>query len=275
MTIREIYTLLDRFAPFNLALGWDNCGLQVGDWDAPVGRVLVALDATHEVMDEAARLGAGLILTHHPLLFAGAKQLTPSHPAYEAIRRGIGVVSLHTNYDLAPGGVNWQLARALGLEELKPLPQLGVEPLPGVMGSLPSPMTPGEFAAHGGRVLGMGVRYNAGPGPDGSRVLRRVAVCGGAGADALGAAAAGGCDALLTGEVKHHQYLEAEGLGLTLLDGGHYATERVALRGLADYLEQVAPQLEVTLSTAYDGQVVGSHPAHEENRPLQHADIRK
>ncbi len=120
-TLLDIYNTIDQMAPFVTQLDWDNSGLQWGDWNAPVTRVLLALDLTLAVLEEADALGAGLIITHHPAFFTPVKRLCGEDLAYKAIRKGIGVIAAHTNWDAAAKGVNEVLAERLGLQGRTPL----------------------------------------------------------------------------------------------------------------------------------------------------------
>lgn len=252
-TVQNVVDAIGALAPWSLALSWDNSGLQAGDPAAPVARALVALDATKPVIQEAKERGAQLVVTHHPLLFHPCSSLTPDHPAFWAVREGIAVVSAHTNYDLVPGGVSHQLAAALGMTGVEPLPSSpGEEPVCGVWGELPQELAPGQLAQALTRILGVTPRRNPL-----ERPIRRLGLCGGAGADGLAAAQAVGCQAFLTGEVKHHQFLQAQAMGMVLLDGSHYATEALALPALAQALHRALPELEVLLAGSYQGEILG------------------
>src|SRR5699024_9319669 len=114
----------------------------------------------------------------------------------------------------------------------------------GRIGTVPRAVSPAEFAAAAAERLGAPVRYNRG-----GRIIRRVAVLGGAGGDLIGEAAAIGADALVTGEAKHHEYLDAARLGIPLFDGTHYATERVVLAPLAERLSAAFPEVEFLLGS--------------------------
>lgn len=252
MTVRDIYEVIDRLAPFSLAMEWDNCGLQVGDWRSDVDKILVALDATPSVISEAAEKGCQLVVTHHPLLFNPVRQIVASSPAYLAVRSGLSVISAHTNYDLAPQGVNTQLAAAVGLTDLTLLPTVGNEPAIGLVGTLPQPMTASEFGRHLAKVLGVTPRYNPL-----EKTITRVALCGGSGGDQVAAGQAAGCDAFLTGEARHHEFLAAHAMGVVMFDGTHYATEALAMPYMADYLRDNCPGVYVEMATAYDGAVLG------------------
>lgn len=234
--IRDIVDYIDRFAPFDTAESWDNSGLLIGSPDLPVTRVVAALDATGEVLRHAARTGAELVVTHHPVIFRPLRAVTPGTPVWEAVRAGVSVLCAHTNLDAAAGGVNDLLAQALGLGEIAPLEGEGVL---GRMGVLKAPLQPGDFAAYVKEKLCCGgLRYVPGKLP-----VRRVGLCSGSGASFLPAAAAAGADAFVTGDVKHDQLLTAAALGVTLIDAGHFATERVVVPELARRLQERFPGL--------------------------------
>lgn len=256
-TVSDVARAVDAIAPFGTQLDWDNSGLLVGDPAGEVTRVLVALDATPEVIEEAAGLEAQAIVTHHPVIFRGVKRLLAGDPPYEAAARGIAVVSAHTCYDMAEGGVNHALAAALGLRDCCPLweehPGDPAGRTLGLAGELPCPMSREELAAWVEEALGLRpgyVRWLAGAGPES---IRRVAVCGGAGADYLDNAKALGCAAYITGDVRHHEFLAARQLGLLLMDAGHYATENIAMPQLAARLAEMLPEAEVILAANAKG----------------------
>ena len=119
-TIGAIYEFLDEMAPFSRQMVWDNSGLLVGSPEDEVERVVLALDATGPVVEEAAQKGVQLILSHHPVIFHPLKKVERGTPVYEAIRRGVGILCAHTNLDLAEGGVNDALAEMLSLQKLQP-----------------------------------------------------------------------------------------------------------------------------------------------------------
>lgn len=235
---KEIYRYLDQIAPFDIQMDFDNAGFLVGDREAEVSRVMVALDVTGDVVREAGRKKCQLIVSHHPLIFHPLKSVVPQDPTQavvaQLLRRGIAVISAHTNLDLAPGGVNDVLMDVLGVKTqgvLEPMGNregLGDYGL-GRWGELPQAEEPKSFAARVKKALGTkSVRAVPGMGP-----VRKVAVCGGAGGDMVELAASLGMDAYVTADVKHHEFLAARALGITLLDAGHYATENPAMDALA------------------------------------------
>lgn len=238
---KEIYQYLDKIAPFALQMDFDNAGFLVGDREADVSRVMVALDVTEDVVREAGRKKCQLIVSHHPLIFHPLKSVVPQDPTQavvaQLLRKNIALISAHTNLDVAPGGVNDVLMDVLGVKTLGILEEMGaadgVGPYGlGRWGELPQAMEPKAFAAHVKKALGTkSVRAVAG-----TRTVKKVAVCGGAGSDMLERAARMGMDAYVSADAKHHEFLAAKALGVTFLDAGHYATENPMMAVLAQKL---------------------------------------
>ncbi len=233
--VQEVYAYIDSFAPFAGQMDFDNAGLLVGDGAGEVRRVLLALDATVDVVREAARKGCRLLVTHHPLIFHPLKALCPGDPVQETVaalvRKNIALICAHTNLDLAQGGVNDALMDRLGATVtggLEPVGELWL----GRLGELDRPMEPKAFAAHVKKALGCAAPRCV----LGDRSVKRIAVCGGAGSDMLSLAARMGADAYVSADAKHHEFLEARALGLTFLDAGHFATEFPVMPVLAQRL---------------------------------------
>ncbi len=351
ITIGEIYDYIDGFAPFSTALGFDNAGLLVGSRNDTVEKILVALDVTPAVIEEARQQGAQLIVSHHPVIFQPLRRLSRDSIPYRLAQAGIGAVCAHTNLDMAQGGVNDCLGETLGLKNLSCfvaentipywkiavfvpvayaqmvtdamtqagagrlgqyqgcsftvqgkgafLPMEGAHPaigqcgvpeqvdecrvevlcspddlsavldamrkahpyeepafdvvknygavkqLPGaVVGEWETPMQPKEFVAHvKERLQCEGVRY-----VEGTRPIRRVAFCGGAGGDRIFEAIAGNVDAYVTGEMKHHEWLAASQSELTVVDAGHFKTENVIVGRLVKQISGRFPQVSVAAS---------------------------
>jgi dinuclear metal center YbgI/SA1388 family protein len=228
--------------PLSDAHDWDRPGLQVGDPRDAVTRVLVALDVTRAVIDEAALSDGTLLLAHHPLLLAPLASLTPSTAAgalaLHAARARVAVAAAHTNLDAADdeSSTSEPIVALLGLHDVRPLcvpARPGARPL-GRVGDLPQPMTLRDLAA--GVAVGL-------PAPDirivgdEQRTIHRVAVLGGSGGSAVGDALAAGADVLVTGDIRHHVALDALELGLALVDAGHHATEVAAMPAFAERVE--------------------------------------
>ena len=229
LTVRMVTEVLDRLYPPHLAESWDAVGLAVGEPDAPVRRVLFAVDPVMSVVDEAAEWQADLVVTHHPLLLRGVHSVAATNAkgsvVHALIRRGIALFSAHTNADHANPGVSDALAATLGLVDCTPLVP-GLEPGVGTgrVGRLTEPVTLEQFAEHVATVLpstAHGVRVAGDP----QGTVRTVAVCGGAG-DAFLADAGPVADAYVTSDLRHHRAQDhlAEG-GCALVDIAHWAGE--------------------------------------------------
>ena len=243
-TVQQIYEQMALLAPPELAEGWDNVGLLV-DCGSPVDRVLVTLDITPEVLREAQARGCGLIVSHHPVIFAPLKRLGAQDVAFQLVRAGISAICMHTNLDAAAGGVNEVLAGIFGLRD--PVPFAGGC---GRVGEIDPTSVP-ELARRCQAELA--ARCNppqAGPAvqvkiADTGHPVRRLAVISGAGGSLFEEALAMGADCLLTGEANHHHACDAVRLGLSLIAAGHYATEFPVVAAVARALRAALPGLEV------------------------------
>jgi len=252
ITVRGIYDYLNEIAPVDLRIGDDNVGLLVGRGSAPVTKVMVALDITPEVIGEAASWEAELIVSHHAVIPFRISGVTDRDYTGERvlmlIENGIAAICMHTNLDIAIGGVNDTLASRIGLTNIEVIPDPSLSPKGdrGVcrMGTLPEPMEIEAFALHVKRSLGgNGIKYL----PAG-REVRKVAVGGGSCGSDIHLVAAAGCDTFVTSDIKHAHMLEAGWLGINLLDAGHFPTEDVICGVLADSLRARFPGLEVRKS---------------------------
>ena len=236
-TVAQILALVDRIAPFELAEEWDNVGLLVGRPDAPVDRVLCALDLNEAVLDEARRRRAQLIVTHHPVLFRARKKLAEADPEARLlaglIRADIAMIAAHTNYDHAENGVNAALAAVLELVDVQTL-ESGMK-----LGTI-SAVSLGELAERVHNRLGGVVRRYGPP----ERMVSRVAVLGGSGGDYAAIARAAGADVYVTGETGYHDALDSLALGMCTLETGHAATEFPAVRALARGLQIAADAVQ-------------------------------
>ena len=240
-TVGDIYGWIDGFAPFRLAMDFDNAGLLAGDGDARVQRTLLALDITPDVVREAAESGAQLLVSHHPVIFQPLRSLTPQTAPYLLAQYGIAAICAHTNLDVAAGGVNRCLAERLGLTDVRALKAYRDTGLAeALMGETGEEFAPEGFARRVGEDLGCDGLFYA----DGGRPVTTVGLCSGAGADCLPDAAEKGCQAFVTGEAKHHELIAAANLGVTLVAAGHYDTEEVVIRPLLGLLRKNFPDVE-------------------------------
>ena len=246
-TVQQIYEEMQRIAPLALAESWDNPGLLV-DCGGEVSRGLVTLDITPEVVEEAARKGCGLIVSHHPVIFSPLKKLSGQDVAFQLVKNGISAICMHTNLDAAEGGVNEVLAGIFGMREMEAFAE-GC----GRVGSI-EPITVPELAKKAQKELASRCNQPS-DGPavqikfaDTGKVVRRLAVISGAGGSLFEDAIARGADCLLTGEANHHHAIDAKRLGLSLIAAGHYATEFPVTAAVAEKLRTAFPELEVLVS---------------------------
>lgn len=249
MTVRELYTFLNERIPSSLSCDWDNDGLMCCPCeDAPVRRVLVALDVTMAVAEKAIAEGYDVILSHHPMIFRPIRALDPADPvAKKAIRllcAGVSVMSFHTRLDAVEGGVNDILTEALGLENTVSFgPEGGAV---GRIGELSSPMTLAAFAERVKRVTGaQSVQV-----VDAGREVRRVAVLGGSGSSDAEAARRAGADTYLSGELKHDILTDYPERGLNLVAAGHFHTEDPVCARLCALVREADPAIETVQTSS-------------------------
>ncbi len=256
-TVQDLLDILHHITPEHLAEDWDNVGLLVGDPRQPVNRILLALDPTCSLVEEAVQDRYDLILTHHPLIFRPLKALRTDTPIGRfltlATQHRISVIASHTNLDSVPEGVSGHLARSLGLQQLRPLvpskrdcpESCGL----GQIGTYSQPLSPEAFLARIEQALQPPWLLEAGPRPI---QVATVAVCGGSCSDFAELSKQLGVDVFLTAEVKHSVARWAEDSGLWLLDGGHFATENPAMEPLRECLWREAEQRgwDVTIEVA-------------------------
>lgn len=261
MKVKKVISLMEQLAPPGLAAEWDNVGLQMGDPEREICRVLVALDVDFRVVEEASRAGPAMLVVHHPLLFKPVSSLSAARPLGKMVeglaRSGTSVYVAHTNLDASQGGTADVLAETAGLVGVSPL-ELAPGFPGGRLGSLPGPISARSFGNALREQLLEAVEnawlnwYGASEGRwrDADRIpsftlvgpsdreIRTVAVVPGSGADALDVAKQAGADMLVTGDVRHHAAVNAELIGLSVLDIGHYLGEVVALLKLVDRLHE-------------------------------------
>lgn len=242
----EIYEYLKELAPLELQMDFDNSGFQLGRLDAEVNKALLALDVTEEVVGEAIELGAQLIISHHPLIFSKLRSIMDTKLLRLAENR-IAVISMHTNLDIAAGGVNDVLITLLGARADGPLDPDNC----GRVGELPEAQQFDSFLRFCKTALdSKGLRYY-----DAGRPVKRLAVMGGSGGNYIGCAVEKGCDTYVTADIKYHQFLEAKELGINLIDGDHFCTENPVIPSLCEKLRHEFPDVCFTVSASH-GQVI-------------------
>lgn len=256
----EIMEILRELAPEEWACDWDNPGLLAGRSDKEVKKIYIALDATDQVVDAAIESGADLLLTHHPLIFKAIKKVNDQNfitrRLVKLIQADISYYAMHTNFDAAPGCMADLGAKRLGLRDCIPLELMGqVEQgdrvIPygiGKTGRLEVPMTVRALAVQVKEAFGLPfvVVY-------GEQLLdemvERVSICPGAGGSEIEGAIACGSQALVTGDISHHQGIDSTARQMAIIDGGHYGLEQVFISFMSEYLqERLGAQAEILKS---------------------------
>jgi dinuclear metal center YbgI/SA1388 family protein len=240
--IREIISRLHEHAPLTLAEPWDNAGLLLGDMDRVATSILIGLDPTASLVEEAIALGADTIITHHPLIFKPLAAINTAEPTGRfielALSHRISVIACHTNLDSAANGVSDALARVIGLNTVHPLVAgSSADDLHqglGRIGSFPVAVTSEDLLRRLGKALQLPALFIVGRLP---KTIATVALCGGSGSDLAAIARERGADIYITAEIKHHTARWAEEYGFCLIEGTHYGTERHAVSLLADILQ--------------------------------------
>jgi dinuclear metal center YbgI/SA1388 family protein len=246
MKIRDIIAPLEEFAPLGWQEEYDNSGLVAGRLDDDVEGAVICVDATAEVLDEAERLGARLVISHHPVIFRPIKRLTgQSHTEQvveRAIRGGIALYAAHTNLDSAPGGMSFRLAKILGVEDPELLTNSGNENRPhgfGVIGTLPHPTLPQDYLRQVKRALGLKViRHGRLTG----RPIDRVALCSGSAAPLIPAARESGAELFMAADFKYNDFF-AHGETdanhpFMVADLGHFESEFCAIDLIHDVISK-------------------------------------
>jgi dinuclear metal center YbgI/SA1388 family protein len=255
-TLSEILPVLETLAPLRYAESWDNVGLIVGDPSARVDKVLVTVDYSADVAEEARAIGASLVVAYHPPLFAAVKRVPHDALWADAIRRNVALYSMHTALDVALGGTNDVLADCCGVapagrRALRPFgapPHLAErDPAVGLgrIGEVEAPSRRALVARVKER-LGLAGVLVAGPLDAG---VRKVAVAAGAGGELLEDAVRAGADVFVTGEVRHHDALAAARRGVTVVATLHSNSERVGVRAFGDRLRAALADVETVQST--------------------------
>ncbi|HOA86301.1 MAG TPA: Nif3-like dinuclear metal center hexameric protein, partial [Microbacteriaceae bacterium] len=266
-TVNDVAAAIESLWPVAGARDGDVVGLTVGNRDAAVRRILLAVDPVAATVDEAVELGADVILAHHPLLMRGVNEV--SEDAYKGallvrlIKADIALFAAHTNADVVARGTSGMLAMALGLRDVAPIDPdrteagaagADLEASTGIgrVGELPEPVTLGALARTLASLLpetATGVRV-AGPA---DALVQRIALCGGSGDSLLGHPAVVGADVYLTADLRHHPASEAKeralrGAGPWLIDMSHWASEWLWLDAAAEQLREALPGVEVRVS---------------------------
>lgn len=253
ITVKDIAEFMDGFCPPHLAFDRDNVGLIVGRFDKKAEKVLITLDVDENVVNEAVKIGADLIVSHHPLMFHAIRRLTSSDPMQRCLMllasNDISLFSAHTNLDCVHGGLNDYLADKLGVVNtsvIEIVDRCGeIEHGFGRIGFLKEELTLADMLRKCADVLGAeGLRYVGDPG----RRINKVAVNCGGGADAMDECIRLGADLFVTGDVKYNPARDALENSMALIDAGHYETEHIVTELLYNKLKEKFAELEFYIS---------------------------
>ncbi len=247
MQCEEILEVIEKKFPVSYALDWDNVGLLAGSYTQEVDRVYVALDATDRVIADAAGQGADLLITHHPLIFTQIQKINDrdfvGRRVLRLIQSGMAYYAMHTNYDVAKmadlAGEKLKLACSEVLEVTTLDPE---EKGIGVVADLSQPVTLREYCETVKEAFGLDcVRVFGDP----DTQIRRAAVVPGSGKSEVEPALEKQADVLVTGDIGHHDGIDAVAQGLCIIDAGHYGVEHIFIADMAGYLRENLPQLTV------------------------------
>ncbi len=244
---------LEKLAPVSMACQWDNPGLLAGRGGKEVKKVLIALDATDEVVDMAVEEQVDLLLTHHPLIFREMKKVNDQdfigRRLIRLIQADISYYAMHTNFDMAPGCMADLAAEKLGLLKTRPLEIAGemdgISYGIGKVGNLAGELTLRKLADKVKEEFGLGTVTVYG-GRLADQSVRRIAVCPGSGKGMAEAAKEAGAQVLITGDIGHHDGIDATANGLIVMDAGHYGLEHMFVDFMEIYCaDKIDPDVEI------------------------------
>lgn len=241
VSIGKIIDAMEELAPLSFQEGFDNAGLLCGNKDDVCTGVFVCLDVSESVIEEAVRKSCNMIISHHPLIFRGVKNLLPSTNVnrclLKALQHGIALYSSHTNLDAAADGVNTLLAKTLGIENFVPFSGERADGLYfgiGGVGELRTAKEERAFLEQVKKTLNIHtIRYVSGK----TKQIKRVAICSGSGAEFISLALAKEADCYLTADLKYHEFLDAEN-HILLADIGHFESEAIVKQHIASIISK-------------------------------------
>ena len=247
MKVRDIIQVIEEFAPLSIQEGWDNSGLCVGSPEDEVTSVILALDCTPELVDEAVACGADMIITHHPLIFSGLKKISSEDmvgkAVIKAIKSGVSIYAAHTNADKVLEGVSGAMAARLGLVDVEVLDMDGEGTGLGAVGNLPEPMTAEQAITLVKEKFTLKSMKASKP-VEG--MISRVAMCGGSGGSLIGAARKAGAQLYISGDISYHNFFTPE--GFMIMDIGHYESEIEIVEILFSLLRKKFPTFAVRIT---------------------------
>ncbi len=240
MILSEIIKIIETAFPKELACSWDNVGLLVGEINRDIKKILLTLDVTEGTVAEAVDCGANLIVSHHPVMFAGIKSITDETSEgrllLTAIKNNVAVYAAHTNCDIAEEGTNSYLAELFELRDVEALEEDGI----GRVGTLNKSITLEAFAEIVKKKLNTPKVRVCG---DMKRKIRKVAIGSGACSDSIPTAVLKRADVMLTADMKYHEMLDADALGICVIDAGHYPTEIAVIDIFEKLLSETGTEL--------------------------------
>lgn len=248
MLCSEITKKIEDRYPKRYAMEWDNVGLLVGRCDKEVQKIYIALDATDEVIEEARNWGADLLLTHHPMIFKGMKRITDQdfigRRVLKLIQNDMSYYAMHTNYDVK--GMAQLAGEYLEMEEMEVLEQTaeenGIMDGIGRVGFLKSEMTLQDCCQFVKKELGL---PNVKVFGDLNQMVRRAAISPGSGKSVISCALKKGTDVLITGDIDHHEGIDAVAQGMMIIDAGHYGTEYIYMEDMRKFCAANFPEIQV------------------------------
>lgn len=248
MTCREIITLLQEQSPEEFACDWDNVGLLVGDFEQEIKKVYIALDATEETITEAVAEETDLLLTHHPMIFKELKKVNTQdftgRRVVRLIQNHISYYAMHTNFDVR--GMAAIAAEWMGLTDCAVLDvtcesEDGCEGI-GRVGILPEEMTLKACVERVKQAYDVDTVKVFG---DLNQKVRQAAICPGSGKSVISCALGAGAGVLVTGDIDHHEGIDAADQGLAIIDAGHYGVEKLFIPYMVQYLRNRTEGIEI------------------------------
>ena len=245
--VKDVTEVIEAFAPLSLQEKWDNSGLCVGSPDAEVSSVLLGLDCTEELVDEAVACGADMIVTHHPLIFSGLKRISPEDQVgaavIKAVKAGISIYAAHTSADKVISGVSGAMAARLGLADVEILDEDGEGTGLGVVGNLPQPISSEEALELVKKAFNLKALRCSRPLEDN---ISRIAMCGGSGGSLIAAARRSGAQLYISGDISYHNFFTPE--DFMIMDIGHYESEIEIVDILFSLLRKNFPTFAVRIT---------------------------
>lgn len=250
--MKEIISFLEHKFPPRVALEWDNIGLHIGDVNQKVQKIMIALEATTTVIKEAVNENVDLLVVHHPFIFSPLKSIDFTTPQGKNIKtliqNDIAVYVMHSNYDIATGGMGDVLTEKMGLINVKPFSMIDEKHGEGRLGKLEKTMNIDEFSVMLSKKFTPHIHVISKVVSDNTETIETVAVIGGSGGKYIHKAKKAGADILVTGDIKYHDAIDAKDIGLTIFDIGHFA-EVVMEEHVAGLLRKQFAGVEVIVQT--------------------------